>query len=679
MRHFYLWKHIFALEVREKIEESVLKVKPVFDPISGVVKDFEGWSLMSLEIKDFTVFEVEKPKLGKLFPEKVLAEVSYSIVEMNANVKKEWEKLKPHDVIFLIAFKEKNTDFQIENELQQSTFIERNNITRIRGCELQSHLDEDRRKINQNEFKTGEEFKAKGLNRYLQVHLDPSQYNVFRNDTNNEKFNIAVRRNLKDLNFNVFLKLILRILETNIPVKDWIQQVIVGKANNTHHVQQEMQKTGKKVVLQGVFLDEKHYKETFSGCKSLQDIKEHFQPPVYSPGKSIRYTAEQIEAISRGILPGIHLVHGPPGTGKTEVCLELVVQALANFPDKRILIVSHSTSAIDDLFAKLHHSGQVRSDQIMKLGQSEDKSSSAVDFSRFGRINHMLKQRLELLTVVERLSRDLDVDMTNRLTCETAAIFFESQIKQRWEAFSQKSFKDKIDLLTAYPFSTLYFTSVTSLRKSEADSGSATEQETDLSAVRARLEKHFATIKATFDELERTRAMELLIQNKERGNYLMNYYSKVIGMTSSHFILKHEELLEGGFEAATVIFEEAGQIMDFGAAVPIALTKGVERIILIGDDNQLPPLVKNPILQTVANLQQSMFARLLNHNYQRVNLKQQGRCRNEIASLFTWKYAGLVNLPHVATDSRLNAQVKGVKHPVQFIDVASAEVSAKIT
>lgn len=215
------------------------------------------------------------------------------------------------------------------------------------------------------------------------------------------------------------------------------------------------------------------------------------------------------------------------------------------------------------------------------------------------------------------------------------------------------------------------------MRKSEADSAVAIEQETDLTKIRGRLEEHFATIKLTFEELERTRAMELLIQNKERGNYLMNYYVKVIGMTSSHYILKHEELLEGNFEAATVIFEEAGQIMDFGAMIPISLTKGVERIVLIGDDNQLPPLVKNPILQTVANLQQSMFARLLNHNYQRVNLRQQGRCRSEIASLFSWKYAGLANLPHIATDARLNEPVKGMKHAVQFINVSSTEVSMK--
>jgi intron-binding protein aquarius len=455
LRHFYLWKHIFALEVREKIEEAVLKVKPVFDPISSIVKEFQGWSLMSLEIKDFTVFEIEKPKLGKVFPEKVLAEISYSIVEMNANVKKEWEKLKPHDVIFLVSFKEKNSDNQIENELQEATFIERNNITRIRGCELQSHLDEDRRKINPNEFKTGDDFKAKGLNRYLQVHLDPSQYNVFRNDTNNEKFNIAVRRNLKDLNFNVFLKLILRILETNLPVKEWIQQVIIGKANNTDHVQQEMKKSGKKITLNGVFINEKHYKETFSSNKSLHDIKEHFNPPVYSPERTVRYTPEQVEGIALGLLPGIHLIHGPPGTGKTEICLELVVQALANFPDKRILIVSHSTSAIDDLFAKLHRSGKIRSDQIMKLGQTESKSDSEVDFTRFGRINHMLKTRLELIAKIEQLSRDIDVDMTNRLTCETASIFLHSQINGRWDSFCQKSFKDKIELLSAYPFSKL--------------------------------------------------------------------------------------------------------------------------------------------------------------------------------------------------------------------------------
>ena len=40
--------------------------------------------------------------------------------------------------------------------------------------------------------------------------------------------------------------------------------------------------------------------------------------------------------------PGLTMVVGPPGTGKTDVAVQIISNIYHNFPDQRTLIVTHS-------------------------------------------------------------------------------------------------------------------------------------------------------------------------------------------------------------------------------------------------------------------------------------------------------------------------------------------------
>ena len=90
----------------------------------------------------------------------------------------------------------------------------------------------------------------------------------------------------------------------------------------------------------------------------------------------------------------------------------------------------------------------------------------------------------------------------------------------------------------------------------------------------------------------------------------MNKYVRIVAMTSTHAVLKHQDFINSGFEATSIIFEEAGQLLDFETVAPTIFTKGLKRAILLGDDNQLPPIVRHQLFQNVVNLQQSLFVRL---------------------------------------------------------------------
>ena len=47
------------------------------------------------------------------------------------------------------------------------------------------------------------------------------------------------------------------------------------------------------------------------------------------------------------------MVVGPPGTGKTDVAVQIISNLYQNFPQQRTLLITHSNQALNDLFEKL--------------------------------------------------------------------------------------------------------------------------------------------------------------------------------------------------------------------------------------------------------------------------------------------------------------------------------------
>ena len=51
--------------------------------------------------------------------------------------------------------------------------------------------------------------------------------------------------------------------------------------------------------------------------------------------------------------PGLTVVIGPPGTGKTDTAVQMVSNLHHTFPQQRTLIITHSNQALNDVFEKL--------------------------------------------------------------------------------------------------------------------------------------------------------------------------------------------------------------------------------------------------------------------------------------------------------------------------------------
>ena len=53
--------------------------------------------------------------------------------------------------------------------------------------------------------------------------------------------------------------------------------------------------------------------------------------------------------------PGLTVIVGPPGTGKTDVAVQIISNIYHNNPNQRTLIVTHSNQALNQFFEKIIH------------------------------------------------------------------------------------------------------------------------------------------------------------------------------------------------------------------------------------------------------------------------------------------------------------------------------------
>jgi len=192
-------------------------------------------------------------------------------------------------------------------------------------------------------------------------------------------------------------------------------------------------------------------------------------------------------------------------------------------------------------------------------------------------------------------------------------------------------------------------------------------------------------IKSIFEELAEYRPVELLRSQRQRTDYLLTKQARVVAMTCTHAAIARSYLVGLGFHYDNVLVEEAGQMLDVETFVPLLLQRGesdddtsgahsrLKRVVLIGDHNQLPPVVKNRAFSTYSRYDQSMFARLVRLGVPSIELNKQGRARPDIARLYRWRYDDLGDLDHVTTREKFKRANTGLARTFQLINVEDFE------
>ncbi|KAA0204074.1 hypothetical protein HAZT_HAZT008066 [Hyalella azteca] len=702
LRNFDLFRLESTYEIRQDIEDIVSRLRP-WQSESGSIL-FNGWARMAQVIVNFAVCEVAQPNVGEDKPSRVRADITVNL-NVRPEIKNEWEALRKHDVCLLLSI-------QNPKEMPDSDgmFPEEYGVRCVRGCEIEGMLDENGRVIEEGPEPKPE---IKGDTRTFRVWLDCNQYKKDLDESSNDDvyqtFNVLMRRKPKENNFKAVLSTIRDLMNTKCVVPDWLEDIILGFGDPASAHYTKRKNAALKLDFNDTFLDLNHLRNSFPSAQvkplngaefppfklsfkklslDKDNIMETDAPileeitvesytipnrgpyPYTVPKKNcVLFTPTQVEAIRSGMQPGLTMVVGPPGTGKTDVAVQIISNLYHNNPNDRTLIVTHSNQALNQLFEKIMCL-DVDERHLLRLGHGEEALETEKDFSRYGRVNYVLNKRLELLDEVTRLKESLGVRGDMGASCETAGYFFLHHILSGWEKFQSLVMLAPgnpvavSEVKEQFPFHVFFSNAPQPLFKERS-------YEEDMEIARG----CFRYLQNIFVQLKEFKAFEMLRSGLDRTRYLLVKEAKIIAMTCTHAALKRHELVELGFQFDNILMEESAQILEIETFIPLLLQNPedgrnrLKRWVMIGDHHQLPPVIKNLAFQKYSNMEQSLFSRFVRLGVPTTQLDAQGRARATLCELYKWRYRNLGNLPHVVSGAEYVIANPGLYYDYQLINV----------
>ena len=728
LRNFNLFRLESTYEVRQDIEDAVYRLKPWLSTDGSC--HLGGWARMAHSLEGFTIFEVGAPNVGENKPSRVRADVTIDL-KAKSNIRNEWMSLRKHDVIFLVTLRpmnqvgtlfDYNEPFVPQVGLVYVRGCEIEGMLDDRGKVIEEGIDVNPElsgtKRTFRVFMDPNQYKA-DLQNINQGKEDPYQ-----------TFNVVIRRKPKENNFKAVLETIRDLMNIHCVVPEWITNILLGLNDPDSAHYSKLPTTITSLDWKDTFLNFSHLKASFPthnviytgldgppGLEAPPDERDKENAPdnlkvektIKDPlppykltftkvkdarsGKSvdtilvknykhlnrgpyrfnqpktnqIAFTPTQVEAIKSGMQPGLTMVVGPPGTGKTDVAVQIISNIYHNFPEQRTLLVTHSNQALNQLFEKIM-SLDVEERHLLRMGHGEDDLDTENDYSRYGRVNYVLDQRLSLLEQVNKLHLSFGLTLENQYTCELAGYFYVNEVLRRHEEFLRRidtASKDGTPLEERvskyFPFSKFF----------DDCSLFCNDFHKDLDTAQG----CFRYISKIFKQLEEFRPFELLRNGRDRSRYLLIKEAKIIAMTCTHAALKRRDLVESLFQYDNILMEESAQILEIETFIPLLLqnpdhgSNRLKRWIMIGDHHQLPPVIKNMAFQKFSNMEQSLFTRFVRLGVPTVDLDAQGRSRPSICNLYNWRYKNLGNLPHLHRLPEYRLGNPGLFFDFQLVDV----------
>lgn len=124
------------------------------------------------------------------------------------------------------------------------------------------------------------------------------------------------------------------------------------------------------------------------------------------------------------------------GTGKSDTAVQIMSNLYHNFPNQKVLLLTHSNAALNDLFEKIMQR-DIDPRHLIRLGSGEQdlrenllnqQVGQAEEFDKHGRVAWCLERRLQLLEQVKRLGEVLQAPGDVAYSCETAGYFFKQHV-----------------------------------------------------------------------------------------------------------------------------------------------------------------------------------------------------------------------------------------------------------
>jgi intron-binding protein aquarius len=669
--------------------------------------------------------EIVPPLVGDDKPAAIRAEVTIDVKNLADNVRHEWDSLRPDDIIFLLAVEPVDEAKVIGNGDSSISEAQKLGLKYVRAAEVTQVLDENGRSLRDYSGQVNSHGRPRI--RRLHVNLDPVSYkeDVKRVEKGKpdiyESINVVVRRRGRENNFKPILESIQSLTLADVPLATWLHEVFLGYGDPAGATYTHLPNQIKRIDYRDTFLDWQHLIESLPGktVEPSEELNGSFGPPyvlqtmeipleaapakpskkrrrdqvepvaqvaapafqvsTYKPPNTgpypidepklnhVRFTPAQIEAIMSGTQPGLTVIVGPPGTGKTDVATQIINNIYHNFPNQRTLLIAHSNQALNQLFQKIV-ALDIDERHLLRLGHGEEELETESNFSKHGRVESFLENRDRFLLEVDRLAANLGAPGAHGSSAETAGYFNSVYVEPAWTRFQEAVNVPEItadEIIEKFPFH-YYFSNA----PQPLFPPNATKE-----AVLDIANGCYHHISKIFTELADVRPFEILRRDRDKANYLLTNEARIIAMTSTHAAMRRREIASLGFHYDNVVMEEAAQITEIENFIPLALqnpkdgSMPLQRVVLCGDHFQNSPIVQNMAFRQYANLEQSLFSRLVRLGVPAINLDQQGRARSSIASLYQWRYPHLGNLPLVQTSPEFQVANAGFKYDYQFINV----------
>ena len=722
-RSYILFRCESFFEIRKDLEDTVKRTQPKTVGMESEVR-FSGFSRMALPIPKPGILEVAAPKVGYTKPAFVKAEIVLDISKLADSVRKEWDSLKPEDVVFLLAVKPPNADGKQVNGHVEEPEQMKSGIRHARAAEVVQVFQESGRTLRNAPVEEADGYAYKPRKRRLIVNIDASAYAEDQARKGKGKsdlydsINMIVRRKGRENNFKRILESIRGLTQSDYPLPDWLRDVFLGYGDPSSATFMKLANRLASINFRDTFLDWQHLVESLPGKAVEPDVNldGSFGPPyvletdgtrstetrpskkrrrdgkeaaevsheivkvsTYRPPNNgpyiydrprrnlVRFTPAQVDAIISGTQPGLTVIVGPPGTGKTDVATQIINNIYHDFPDQRTLLIAHSNQALNQLFQKITQL-DIDNRHLLRLGHGEEELETDVSFSKHGRVESFLENRFGFLAEVDRLAANLAAPGAHGSSCETAGYFKSVYVTPAWNKFWHAAESSSFDgevIRSQFPFYPYFSTAPQPLFPENAS-------DDQLVTIAKGCERHIEKI---FTELEDIRPFEILRYPRDRANCLLVKEARIVAMTSTHAAMRRQEISDLGFHYDNVVMEEAAQITEIENFIPFALQKpkdgklSLQRIVLCGDHYQNSPIVQNLAFRQYANLEQSLFLRLVRLGVPVVNLDKQGRARSSIAELYRWRYQKLGDLPNVTNGEEYRRANAGFKYDWQFINV----------
>ena len=631
-RSFLLYRSEAFFQIRKDMEMTIKRMRPRQAITGGAQVSFDGFSRMAIPISKPAIVEVAPPKVGSLKPAFVRAEIVLEVGRLADSVRREWESLRPDDVIFLMAVQSKPVrKYGFGSEAAAIA----PHLTHLRTAEVVQVLDEHGRPLREPPPPTANGFDSRRpRTRRLLVNLDAAAFKADKESVALGKsdiyplLNVVARRKARENNFKLILETIQKLIVSDIALPSWLQDIYLGYGNPAAAKYTELPDRLKSIDFRDTFLDWLHLLESFPGLtiEPVGDETSSFPPP---------YVIEFDENNNNSSAAASSAATAPPVPPKKRRRAATVEEKEKTLPPRSVRVstykppnpgpypvdapklnaVRFTPAQVEAITSGVQHGltvivgppGTGKTDvatQIINNIYHDFPKERTLLIAHSNQALNQLFQKIVALDIDERHllrlghgEEDLETESSyskygrveSFLDNRTALLSEVSRLAASIGA--QGAHGNSCE--TAGYFNTVYIQPAWAKFWGRVQDDHVSKDDVvaifpfyayfsnaprplfaqeaskaDVLDVAAGCQRHMDKM---FSELEDIRPFEILRLPRDRANYLLVKEARVIAMTSTHAAMRRQEIANLGFHYDNVIMEEAAQITEVESFIPCAL------------------------------------------------------------------------------------------------------------